>query len=82
MKADYISPYEGAWHQNDFIPGEQYVTMDRVFTCLTSGINHVGDVELIVSWDDGKPGFNQVWPNSQWIALNWDDAAAVGEETP
>ena len=72
MKADYISPHEGTWHRNDFIPGEQYVIEDRVFTCLTSDVNHVGDVELTVSWDDGKPGFDRVWPNLQWVALNWE----------
>jgi hypothetical protein len=72
MKADYITPHEGTgWHQNDFRPGEQYVTDDRVFTCLTTGIDKYGDVALTVSWDDGQPGTARVWPNIQWIALNW-----------
>ena len=74
MKADYISPHEGtSWHQNDFKVGEQYVTDHRVFTCRTKKINEFGDVELAVTWDDGEDGPRWVWPNRQWIALNWED---------
>jgi len=73
IKAEYISPHEGSsWHQNDFVPGENYVTNDRVFTCVTSGINEFGEVELNIEWiSDGYRSV--VWPNSQYIALNWEE---------
>ena len=73
MKADYINPHEGQWHQNDFQPGEDYVTDDRVFTCLTSGVNATGDVELTVKWRDWPGADDRVWPNMQWVALNWTE---------
>ena len=73
MKANYISPYEGSWHQNDFKPGEKYVADDHIFTCITSAVNGHGDVELTVEWESWPGAGNRVWPNIQWIALNWED---------
>ena len=73
MKADYINPHQNTWHQNDFRPGERYVCDGRVFKCVTSGVNKYFHVELKVEWEDNPDSDESVWPNMQWVALNWED---------
>ena len=73
MKADYLSPHEGAWHRNDFVVGEQYVTDDHVFTVMEVNDLPYDRLMLTVEWEDRPHADKRVWPNMQWIALNWTD---------
>ena len=73
MKADYISPHEGTWYRNDFTIGERYVTDDHVFTCVAVNNGSYQDLELTVEWVDRPGAGDRVWPNMQWIALNWEE---------
>ena len=75
MKADYISPYEGTWVPNDFkgTIGEQIVVDDHICTILTVNDEHYDSLVLTVEWDVDRGHDPRVWPNLQWVALNWED---------
>ena len=72
MKAEYINPHENSWHPNDFAIGERYVCDDRVFLIMAKNDDDNLHFWLQVKWEDnGKSG--RIYPNDQWIALNWED---------
>ncbi|KKK66975.1 hypothetical protein LCGC14_2958700 [marine sediment metagenome] len=72
MKADYISPYEGTgWHSNDFIVDERYVTDDEIFTVVGKNTDDPFYFYLEVMWENRAIVSHRVYPNTQWIALNW-----------
>ena len=72
MKADYISPYKNTWVPNDFDQDDRIaVSGYGVCTVVSHNCLHYEDLVLTVAFEDGREG--QVWPNLQWVALNWED---------
>ena len=78
MKPDYINPHEGQWVANDFrgMIGETIIVDDHKFVIQSVGVEHT-DLVLRGTWPDRSTKYRRldprVWPNMQWVALNWSD---------
>ncbi len=74
MNAEYLPP--GDWHPNDFRIGDKYVTNDQIFKVTGKNNLHYHDFVLEVKWLSPwcDTWDKRVWPNLQWVALNWEDS--------